>query len=139
MSTRGEHLLRADRRFATGGGTLARLAAPAFERVLDQIDKRLPLGGIEVLAPDGSKRRLGFRATGPSAAVRLHSWLALVRLATSGSVGWYKAWTLGEWSSRDPVAIFELFSANGVALGDVGRAKGPFRWINAVGHRLRDN
>jgi cyclopropane-fatty-acyl-phospholipid synthase len=62
-----------------------------------------------------------------------------VRLATSGSVGWYKAWTLGEWSSPDPVAIFELFSANAAPLGDIGRAKGPFRWINALAHRLRDN
>jgi cyclopropane-fatty-acyl-phospholipid synthase len=139
MSTRGEHLVQADRRFATGGGILARLTAPAFSRVLDQIDKRLPLGGIEVVTPDGSRRRLGYRRPGAHAVVRLSSWLALVRLATSGSVGWYKAWTLGEWSSPDPVAIFELFSANAVALGDVGRAKGPFRWINALAHRLRDN
>ena len=71
--------------------------------------------------------------------VHLASWMALLRLATSGSVGWYKAWTLGEWSSPDPVEIFELFSANAVALGDIGRAKGPFRWINALAHRLRDN
>jgi cyclopropane-fatty-acyl-phospholipid synthase len=139
MSTRGEHLVRADRRFATGGGTLARLTAPALAKVLDEIDRKLPLGGIEATLPDGAKRRLGFKAAGPNAVVRLNSWLALVRLATSGSVGWYKAWTLGEWSSPDPVTIFELFSANAVALGDVGRAKGPFRWINAVAHRLRDN
>ena len=139
MSTRGEHLVHADRRFSTGGGVLAKLTAPAFAKVLDQIDRRLVLGGIEATLPGGSKRRLGFRALGPEAVVRLSSWLALVRLATSGSVGWYKAWTLGEWSSPDPVTIFELFSANGVALGDVGRAKGPFRWINAVAHRLRDN
>jgi cyclopropane-fatty-acyl-phospholipid synthase len=65
--------------------------------------------------------------------------MALVRLATSGSVGWYKAWTLGEWASPDPVALFELFSANAISLGDVGRAKGPFRWVNALAHRLRDN
>jgi cyclopropane-fatty-acyl-phospholipid synthase len=71
--------------------------------------------------------------------VKLNSWMALVRLATSGSVGWYKAWTLGEWSSPDPVAIFELFSENAVALGDVGRAKGPFRLVNSLAHRLRDN
>jgi cyclopropane-fatty-acyl-phospholipid synthase len=139
MSTRGQHLVHADRRFATGGGVLARLTAPAIAKVLDEIDRKLPVGGIEVIVPDGSRRRLGFRATGPNAVVRLNSWLALVRLATSGSVGWYKAWTLGEWSSPDPVTIFELFSANGVALGDVGRAKGPFRWLNAVAHRLRDN
>jgi cyclopropane-fatty-acyl-phospholipid synthase len=139
MSTRGEHLLHADRRFATGGGLIARLTAPAFSRVLDQIDRRLVCGGIEVTFPNGDQRRLGFRATGPSATVRLASWLPLVRLATSGSVGWYKAWMLEEWSSPDPVVIFELFSANAGALGDLGRAKGPFRWLNALAHRLRDN
>jgi cyclopropane-fatty-acyl-phospholipid synthase len=139
MSTRGEHLVLGDRGFATGGGTLARLAAPAFSKVLDEIDRRLAVGGLEATLPDGSKRRLGFRDSGPAAVVRLNSWIGLVRLATSGSVGWYKAWALGEWSSPDPVSIFELFSANAVALGDVGRAKGPFRWINALAHRLRDN
>ncbi|MFL6725080.1 MAG: class I SAM-dependent methyltransferase [Sphingomicrobium sp.] len=139
MSTRGEHLVRADRRFATGGGRLARLIAPAFSKVLDEIDRRLASGGIEATLPGGDKRRLGFNGKGPEAVVRLSSWLALVRLATSGSVGWYKAWALGEWSSPNPVAVFEVFSANAVALGDVGRAKGPFRWVNALAHRLRDN
>jgi cyclopropane-fatty-acyl-phospholipid synthase len=139
MSTRGEHLLRADRAFATGGGTLARLAAPAISKVLDEIDARLTAGGIEVSLPGGSIRRLGYRSPGPNAVVRLGSWLALVRLATSGSVGWYKAWTLGEWSSPDPVAVFEAFSANAAPLGDLGRAKGPFRLINAIAHRFRDN
>ena len=139
MSTRGEHLVRADRRFATGGGKLARLAAPAISKVLDEIDRRLVAGGIEVSLPDGTTRSLGFRAPGPHAVVRLSSWLSLVRLATSGSVGWYKAWASGEWSSPDPVAVFESFSANAAPLGELGRAKGLFRWINALAHRLRDN
>jgi cyclopropane-fatty-acyl-phospholipid synthase len=139
MSTRGEHLVRADRGFATGGGLVARLTAPAIDRLLDEIDGRLDYGGLEIVSPDGSSRRLGFHAHGPHAVVRLSSWMALVRLATSGSVGWYKAWTLGEWSSPDPVALCELFSVNAVSLGDVGRAKGPFRWVNALAHRLRDS
>lgn len=139
MSTRGDHLVRADRAFATGGGSLARLVAPAFTKVLDQIDKRLVSGGIEATLPDGSHRRIGYHRSGPDAVVRLRSWMALVRLVTSGSVGWYKAWTLGEWSSPDEVAIFEIFSANALGLGDTGRAKGPFRWVNALAHRLRDN
>src|SRR6476661_3805297 len=139
MSTRGEHLLHADRRFATGGGLIARLTAPAFSKVVDQIDRRLACGGIDATLPGGEKKKLGFHAEGPKAVVRLNSWMSLARLATSGSVGWYKAWTLGEWSSPDPVAVFELFSANAVPLGDIGRAKGLFRWINAAAHRLRDN
>jgi cyclopropane-fatty-acyl-phospholipid synthase len=139
MRTRGEHLVKADRGFAVGGGLAARLAAPAFAKLLDQLHARLARGGIEAILPDGSQRRIGFHAPGPSPLVHLKSWKALVRLGTSGSVGWYKAWTLGEWSSPDPVALFELFTANSVELGRSARAKGPFRWVNALAHRLRDN
>src|SRR4051794_24706049 len=139
MAARGKHLVRGDRGFATGGGLVAKLTAPAFAAVLDQVDRRLVSGGISATLPDGSERRIGFRSLGAAAVPRLNSWTALLRLATSGSVGWYKAWTLGEWSSPDPVAIFQLFSANAAALGDVARAKGPFRWMNAAAHRLRDN
>ena len=139
MSTRGEHLVRADRGFATGGGAVARLLAPAFAKVIGPIDRGLEQGGIHLTLPDGSAKDIGFRAPGPAATVDLRSWMALVRLATSGSVGWYKAWALGEWSSPDPVLVFELFSLNARPLGEIGRAKGAFRWVNALAHRLRDN
>jgi cyclopropane-fatty-acyl-phospholipid synthase len=139
MSTRGEHLVRADRGFATGGGTLAWWISPAFDRLIKEFGRRIERGGLDATLPDGSKHRLGFGAPGPSAAVQITSWMALVRLATSGSVGWYKAWTQGEWSSPDSVALFELFAANAVPLGDTGRAKGVFRLVNALAHRLRDN
>lgn len=138
MATRGEHLVRADRRFATGG-LIGRVAAPGFKRVLDLIDKGLEQGGIDATLPDGSRRRIGFHRPGPVAIVHLHSWMSLVRLATSGSVGWYKAWAAGEWSSPDPVPLFELFMLNGQSLGEVGRAKGLIRQINRLAHRLRDN
>ena len=139
MASRGEHLVRADRRFATGAGVLGRLAAPGFRQVLDQIHERLTHGGIDARLPDGSRRRLGFHGPGPTAVVHLNSWMALVRLATSGSVGWYKAWAAGEWRSPDPVPLFELFMRNGPSLGDIGRAKGLMRRINRLAHRLRDN
>ena len=139
MATRGEHLVRADRRFATGAGIVGRIAAPGFKRVLDLIHERLEQGGIEATLPDGSQRRIGFHRPGPVAVVKLNSWMALVRLATSGSVGWYKAWAAGEWGSPDPVPLFELFMLNGQSLGEVGRAKGLMRGINRLAHRLRDN
>ena len=85
MSTRGEHLVRADRGFATGGGMLAWLTAPAFSKVLDEIHRRLACGGIVATLPDGSTRRLGFHVDGPKADIRLSSWLALVRLATGSA------------------------------------------------------
>ena len=139
MATRGEHLVKADRRFATGAGIAGRIAAPGFKRVLDLIDEGLEQGGINATLPDGSQRRIGFHRPGPVALVNLNSWMSLVRLATSGSVGWYKAWAAGEWSSPDPVPLFELFMLNGQSLGEIGRAKGLMRGINRVAHRLRDN
>ena len=139
MATRGEHLVRADRRFATGAGLLGRIAAPGFKRVLDHIHERLERGGIDATLPGGSRRRLGFHRPGPVAVVHIKSWMALVRLATSGSVGWYKAWAAGEWQSPDPVPLFELFMLNGKSLGELGRAKGLMRRINRLAHQLRDN
>lgn len=139
MASRGRHLLFADRRFPTGGGLIGRLASPVAARVLDGIDRGLERGGIAAMLPGKVERRLGFRAPGPQARITIVSWMALVRLALSGSVGWYKAWELGEWSSPDPVRIFELFSLNARELGSVGRAKGPHRLANALAHRLRDN
>ncbi|MGZ8360265.1 MAG: class I SAM-dependent methyltransferase [Allosphingosinicella sp.] len=131
--------MAADRGFATGGGLVARLFAGGFARLLDRIDTGISEGRIEATLPDGSFRILGGRGDGPVAIVALNSWRALVRLAASGSVGWYKAWALGEWSSPDPVPLFELFTRNAASLGETGRAKGPFKWVNRLSHALRAN
>ncbi len=138
MATRGHHLVRADVDFATGARLLAPFA-PAFRHVLDKVDAGLIEGGIDAALPDGSRRQLGFRSDGPVAVVRINSWKAMLRLATSGSVGWYKAWEKGEWDSPDPVPLFDLFMRNGRALGQVGRAKGLWRWINRAAHAVRAN
>lgn len=139
MALRGEHLVTGDRQFWAGDGLVGRVAAPLFKSVLDRIDDRLVMGGIDGTLPDGSPKRLGFHTDGPVAVVSLHSYRALLRIALTGSVGLYKGWAQGEWSSPDAVKLFELFMANAHSLGDVARAKGPARWINAAAHGLRDN
>ncbi|HEX8127230.1 MAG TPA: cyclopropane-fatty-acyl-phospholipid synthase family protein [Allosphingosinicella sp.] len=136
---RGLHLVAADRRFATGGGRIAHLLSGSFSRILDRIDKGLEQGAIEAILPDGTKRILGGRRPGPRPIVHLHGWRALVRLVSSGSVGWYKAWEQGEWSSPDPVPLFELFMLNAESLGATARAKGLFRLVNKIAHRFRSN
>jgi cyclopropane-fatty-acyl-phospholipid synthase len=139
MASRGQHLVKADRRFATGGSKLLAPLAPAFRRVLDKVDAGLLQGGIEATLPDGSHRRLGFRTNGPVAVVRLNGWRAMLRLATSGSVGWYKAWAKREWDSPDLVPLFDLFMRNGRSLGRVGRAKSLWRLANRAAHAVRKN
>ena len=139
QQNRGGHLIAADRGFATGGGLLARAFGGGFHKILDRIDAGLQEGGIDATLPDGTHRNLGGRAPGPMPVVRLHSWRGLVRLISSGSVGWYKAWALGEWSSPDPVPLFDLFMRNGESLGQVARAKGIWRSVNRAAHLFRRN
>jgi len=121
-------------------GTVAgRLVAPLFHRMLDRIDQGLEAGAIEASLPDGTRRMLGGRAPGPVAIVELRRWTALLRLARSGSVGWYQAWRAGEWASPDAVPLFDLFMRNRVALGRVARAQGLSRLVKRIGHALRRN
>ena len=114
------------------------LAAP-FHRVLDRIDAGLEQGAIEAWLPDGSYRILGGRGPGPVCEVEVRRWRALIRLARSGSVGWYQAWAARDWTSPDPVPLFDLFMRNGRTLGGAARASGLSRWIKKIRHWLRDN
>jgi len=139
MLQRGKHLVAADRALATGGGLIARLFAGGFHNLIERIDAGICEGRIDATFPDGAFRALGGRGDGPIAIVHLRSWRALVRLVTSGSVGWYKAWAQGEWTSPDPVALFDLFMRNAARLGDTGRAKGPWKLVNRIAHGLRAN
>ena len=116
-----------------------RLIAPVFHRFLDRIDAGLESGGIEARLPDGTHRLLGGRRPGPVPLVIIHRWRALVRLATGGSVGWYDAWADGDWSSPDPVPLFDLFMRNRVPLADVARAGGVPKLGLRAWHALRRN
>ena len=135
-----------DRQFRSGGrgfsggkGVWTTLTSAPFHRALDRIDKGLDAGAIEAWLPDGSYRILGGRAPGPVAEVTMASWRALVRLARGGSVGWYRAWEKGEWSSPDPVPLFDLFMRNAASLDRAARARGFTRLLNLFRHVTRRN
>ncbi|MBF5091854.1 class I SAM-dependent methyltransferase [Novosphingobium sp. NBM11] len=136
---RGGHLVAGGRSMTAGTGLLARLITGSMSRLLDRIDTGLAEGSLLARLPDGSTRLFGARAPGYAAEITLHDWRGLLRLATAGSVGWYQAWEAGEWESPDPVALFALFMRNAKAMGDMARAKGPWRWAGRVLHALRRN
>lgn len=136
---RGHNPLKARKRFATGGGLFSRLAAPLFHRIIDRIDAGFDHGSFEGILPDGTTRIVGGRGDGPNARIKINSWKALLRLVNSGSVGWYRAWELGEWESPDLVNVFALFTRNRAGLKNTGRAAGIFNWIVKSRHARRDN
>jgi len=137
--TRGRHLLDAGLKFQQGTGWLARIISGGVDRIVDRIDEGLLTGSIEVRMPDGSVRTLGGRAPGFHARVHLKDWRAVLRLASGGSVGCYRGWEAGEWDSPDPVMLFAVFMANAGGLGELGRAKGPWRWASRLAHAANRN
>lgn len=138
-SGRGQHLVGAAGAAHDATGVFARLFAGGRDRIIERIDRGLATGSLEARIPGGITRRLGGRRPGFDAQITIHDWRAVMRLASGGSVGWYRAWEKGEWSSPDPVQIFALFMANGATLGDTARAKGPWRMIARAYHWARRN
>jgi cyclopropane-fatty-acyl-phospholipid synthase len=136
---RGTRLLAGARRTRWHGGLAARLFAGGFARFIDRFDRGLQSGSLLLRTPDGTSRLLGGRAPGFAAELVLHDWRGLLRGATAGSTGFYQAWEAGEWDSPDPVAFFALVMANARALGDTGRAKGPWRMVARALHWLNRN
>jgi cyclopropane-fatty-acyl-phospholipid synthase len=127
------------RRPARKGDWLLNRFNRLFHRILDRIDAGLQSGSIAATLPDGTHRLLGGRAPGPAVVVDMPSWRAIVRLVTGGSAGWYRAWADGDWSSPDPVPLFDLFMRNAVSLGETARAGGFKRLVGRITHWLRRN
>lgn len=128
---------RAARRY--GSALWMRLPTRLFLPILDRIDRGLISGSLELHLPDGSIRMMGGREQGFTAIVHLDSYRALLRLATAGSVGWFRAWEEGEWSSPDPVTLFALFMANARSLGTAARSRGFARLFGRLRHAWRRN
>lgn len=121
------------------GSVVGGVAARGFHLMLDNIDRGLDAGSVEVGLPDGSVRLLGGRGVGPAAQAEIKHWNALFRLARHGSVGCYEGWIASDWESADPVALFELFVRNRASLGDAARASGLARLAGKVAHGLKRN
>lgn len=121
------------------GGNWARRVAPLYHRILDRIDAGVDVGAIDAVLPDGTRRLLGGRIEGPVAIVTMVRWRALRRLIAGGSLGWYDGWVAGDWTSPDPVPLFDLFMRNRATLGNVARAKRGARAAGRVLHALRRN
>jgi len=136
---RGEQLLAGARRVGAGPDWLARVFSGGFARLLDKVDRGLDAGSLLVHLPGGQSRLLGGRNPGFEAEITVRDWRALLRAGAGGSVGFYQSWEAGEWDSPDLVVLFAVIMANGAALGETGRAKGPWRWASRALHWLNRN
>jgi cyclopropane-fatty-acyl-phospholipid synthase len=139
VADRAQQLVRADRDFFTASGLLGRLAVAGRTQVISTLDAQLREGTLIVTFPDGSVRRLGGHAPGPTANVTLHRWLPIGRFLLGGTIGWARGYINGEWTSPDLAALAELFTLNRYALGNSHRGNWISRAMNGLAHAWREN
>lgn len=109
------------------------------EAMLARLLRRLAVGSLTVVTPQG--RRLVARGPlpGPEATLVLHRWRAMRRLATGGDVGFSEAYLAGDWSSPDLPAFIDCAARNLPRLAEQLVALPPFRLWNRLRHLLHAN
>ena len=115
------------------------LRATLFGALLRRFDAGIASGQLDMVLPDGSRRRLGGRAPGIAAQITIRRWRALLHGATGGSAGFYQSWEAGDWDSPDLADCLGLFAANAATYGQLIRARGPRRLAGRIGHWLHRN
>ena len=119
--------------------SLGWLRGRLFGALLRRFDAGIASGQLDMVLPDGSRRRLGGRAPGIAAQITIRRWQALLHGATGGSAGFYQSWEAGDWDSPDLAACLGLFAANAATYGQLIRARGPRRLAGRIGHWLHRN
>ena len=112
----------------------------AAERILLRAAKRIRIGRLTVLMPDGRRRTFGDPAATRTAEIHVHDRAAARRLLLHGETGAGEAYMDGMWSSPDLEALIELAALNRSALAmNTSRWRVPFDIPRRLAHRARRN
>jgi cyclopropane-fatty-acyl-phospholipid synthase len=116
------------------------VVADAAERVLLAAAKRIRVGHLTVVLPDGTQRAFGDAAAEVRGEIVIHDRNAMVRLLIDGETGAGEGYMAGEWSSPDLPALLLLAALNRQELALIG---GWWRWptqaVRILAHRLNRN
>ena len=128
---------------AVGGctGVLpGRIIEQAARRVMLGAARRIRVGRLVVVLPDGSRRVYGDPASPHAGEIHVHDTAAAVRMLLGGDVGAGEAYVDGLWSSPDLPALLEVAALNRDALAlPEGWWRLPLRLRRTLSHRARRN
>ncbi|HEY5629263.1 MAG TPA: class I SAM-dependent methyltransferase, partial [Candidatus Limnocylindrales bacterium] len=112
----------------------------AARRVMLGAARRIRVGQLTVVLPDGSRRLYGDPASPHAGEIRVHDAAAAVRMLLGGEIGAGEAYMDGLWSSPDLPALLRVAALNREALAlPKGWWRLPLRLQKTVAHRLRRN
>jgi cyclopropane-fatty-acyl-phospholipid synthase len=119
-----------------GSGVIAQGA----RRLALEIARRIRIGRLTVVLPDGSRRSFGTEGPGPTGELHLHDPLAAWQMLLGGEIGAGESYMEGRWSSPDLPALLKLAALNREALDLAsGWIQLPLRVPKILAHRARRN
>jgi cyclopropane-fatty-acyl-phospholipid synthase len=108
-------------------------------RMLAGAARRMAVGQLTLIGPDGGREVIVGAAPGPQAVLHVRRLRAVRRLFTGGDVGFAESYLAGDWDSPDLAALIELAARNEAALTEALRGLAPVRAWHRVRHLLRPN
>jgi len=122
------------------GAAIGTLAERAARRFMLAAVRRIEVGRLVVVLPDGSRRVFDGAAAGPVAEMRIHDTAAVLRMLVGGDTGAGEAYVDGLWSSPDLPALLRLAARNRDALAlSRGWWRLPLRLRRTLAQRARRN
>ena len=121
-------------------GQPARIIDEAARRVMLGAARRIRVGRLAVVLPDGSRRVYGDRTSPHAAEIHVHDPSTALRMLLGGDIGAGEAYMDGLWSSPDLPALLRLAALNREALAlPSGWWRLPLRVKKTLAHRARRN
>ncbi len=117
-----------------------RLVERTAERIMLAAARRIRVGRLVVVSPDGRRRVFGDPASEHVGEMRVHHRSAILRMLTGGDTGAGEAYMDGLWSSPDLPALLRVAALNREALAlGTGWWRLPIRLQRTLVHRARRN
>jgi len=114
--------------------------ADVAQRVLLGAARRIRVGSLTVVLPDGARHSFGNAASDVRGEIVVHDRAALARLLVDGETGAGESYMDGQWSSPDLAALLLLAALNRQALAlTSGWWRAPTQVLRSVAHRLNRN
>ncbi len=117
-----------------------RIVEETARRVMLGAARRIRVGRLAVVLPDGSRRVYGDPASPHVGEIRVHDEATAVRMLLGGEIGAGEAYMDGLWSSPDLPALLRVATLNREALAlPRGWWRLPLRLQKTLAHRARRN
>ncbi len=121
-------------------GASSGLLARSGQRLALEIGRRIRIGRLAVVLPDGTRRVFSGTEPGPAGELHLHDPLAAWQMLLGGEIGVGEGYMDGTWSSPDLPALLKLAALNRDALDLAnGWLQLPLRVPKLLAHRARRN